>query len=84
MPAIPAAIIPVGLAAAPFATLELAVDPPAAVAEVDPVVDIPLVVILPLVPVLLAPEPVAVAAEFALLVALLNSAAAVAIPPNPV
>lgn len=84
-PAIPAAIIPVGFAAPPCETLELCVVPPAAVTEVDPVEDVDTLLPLPVVlPVLLNPGPVAVAAALAFLVALSNSAAAVAMPAKPV
>ncbi len=78
-PAIPAVIAPVCFAAPPLDNLEDAVEPPAAVAELVPEVDIPVLLPVELVPVI---DPVDIALAF--LVTLFNSAAAVAMPANPV
>lgn len=59
--------------------MEDAVEPPAAVAELVPEVDIPVLLPVELVPVI---DPVDIALAF--LVTLFNSAAAVAMPANPV
>lgn len=79
-PAIPAAIAPVCFAAPPLEGFdEVAVEPPAAVAELDPVVDMPVLLLVELIPVI---DPVPIA--FAFLVTLFSSAAAVAMPAKPV
>lgn len=78
-PTIPAAIAPVCFAAPPLDDFEVAVEPPAAVAELDPVVDMPILLPVEFIPVI---DPVPIAPAF--LVTLFNSAAAVAMPANPV
>lgn len=78
-PAIPAAIAPVCFAAPPLDNFEVAVEAPAAVAELVPVVDIPVLLPVELMPVI---DPVDIALAF--LVTLFNSAAAVAMPAKPV
>lgn len=78
-PAIPTAIAPVCFAAPPLDNFEDAVEAPAAVAELVPVVDILVLLSVELMPVI---DPVDIALTF--LVTLFNSAAAVAMPAKPV
>lgn len=78
-PTIPAAMAPVCLAAPPLDNFEVAVEGPAAVAELDSVLDMPVLLLIEFIPDI---DPVAIAAAF--LVTLFNSAAAVAMPAKPV